>query len=528
MPAKLFSFCLYISVTLIFLLSAQLAQAETVSVPLQVEFPLLQQLLIKQLYREPSASIEILNDPYGCSEIILSEPELSEFKQQLKVNTRLKARLAVKVLDNCVALLNWDGYAQILSKPLIKLDNPQVIYLQVIDSQLINQNQETLTTGPLWDQDRNHIHPLFDNFRMDLRPAINNIKTILPTFLPQHNHAQINSLLDSIQLDDLQINQSGINGQLRFDITKITAEPTPEPALNAQEQQLWQEKWHSMDALLTFTIKHYAEATELQELRQTLLDILLDSRYQLQEALQQDQTNAPVRYWFFKSWMQLMPVMQKISTANPEQAPLALMTMITATDALQALDQLGPAFGLDISIDGLRRLARLLNKNTPGDPLKYDDSIDPELRQLFQFDPDSDSNESNNIQFNLWLIQTARAANARSLDNWIPGTNELDVYLSQVRALLNTSARASNAKSSMTAAQRDIFQKLVLTTAWQESCWRQYVVENKKFVPLHSSTGDTGIMQINENVWRGFVDRNKLPGAYPIMLKPAVISYSNI
>jgi hypothetical protein len=71
----------------------------------------------------------------------------------------------------------------ILSKPLIKLDNPQVI-----DSQLINQNQETLTTGPLWDQDRNHIHPLFDNFRMDLRPAINNIKTILPTFLPQHNH----------------------------------------------------------------------------------------------------------------------------------------------------------------------------------------------------------------------------------------------------------------------------------------------------------------------------------------------------
>jgi hypothetical protein len=57
-------FCLYISVTLIFLLSAQLAQAETVSVPLQVEFPLLQQLFIKQLYREPSASIEILNDPF--------------------------------------------------------------------------------------------------------------------------------------------------------------------------------------------------------------------------------------------------------------------------------------------------------------------------------------------------------------------------------------------------------------------------------------------------------------------------------
>ncbi|HIG65720.1 MAG TPA: hypothetical protein EYQ43_09270 [Methyloprofundus sp.] len=510
MAAKFISSLPYRIAALFLLFSTQLAQAETVSVPLKVEFPYLQQVLIKQLYREPLTTVEILNDPYGCSEIILSEPELSEFKQQLKINTRLKARLAVKVLDNCIPLLNWDGYAQILSKPLIKPDNPQVIYLQVIDSQLINQNQETLATGPLWDQARKYIHPLFDDFHMDLRPAINNIQTILPTFLPQHNHAQINSLLDSIQLDGIQVNSSGINGQLHFDIAKITAEPKPEPALNAQEQQLWQEKWHSMDAVLTYTIKHYAEATELQELRQILFDILLSSRYQLQQALQQDQANDPVRHWFINSWAQLLPVMQKISTANPEQAPLALMTMITATDALQALDQLGPAFGLDISIDGLRRLARLLNKNTPGDPLKYDDTIDPELRQLFRFDPDSDSNESNNILFNLWPIQTANAVSKRTLDNWIPETNELDAYLSQVRALLITSAIKSSAKSSMTAAQRDIFQKLVLTTAWQESCWRQYVVENKKFVPLHSSTGDTGIMQINENVWRGFVNRNKL------------------
>ncbi|HIL77850.1 MAG TPA: hypothetical protein EYG48_02875, partial [Methylococcales bacterium] len=126
MAAKFISSLPYRIAALFLLFSTQLAQAETVSVPLKVEFPYLQQVLIKQLYREPLTTVEILNDPYGCSEIILSEPELSEFKQQLKINTRLKARLAVKVLDNCIPLLNWDGYAQILSKPLIKPDNPQV------------------------------------------------------------------------------------------------------------------------------------------------------------------------------------------------------------------------------------------------------------------------------------------------------------------------------------------------------------------------------------------------------------------
>lgn len=510
MPVKTFPVCLYPTVVITFLLSAQLAQAENVSVPLKIEFPLLQQLLINQLYREPSATIEILNDPYGCSEITLSEPEIGEFLQQLKINTRLKARLAVKMLDNCVPLLNWDGYAQIISKPVIKPDNPQQIYLEIIDSHLINQDHETITTGSLWDQARKHIHPLFDQFSMDLRPAISDIKTILPAFLPRHTNAQINSLLDSIQLNDIQITKTGINGQLQFYVTTITAEQKPEPVLNELEQQQWREKWQSMDALLTYTIKHYAKETELQELRQKLLEILLDSRYQLQEALHQNQASDPVRRWFIDSWAQLMPVLQEISRANPEQAPLAFMTMITATDALEALDQLGPAFGLDISIDGLRRLARLLNKNETGDPLKYDETIDPELKQIFQFDPDTPTYENSYINFNLWPIQTVSAANSHLLDNWIPETDELGAYLSQVRTLLINSARESSAKSSMTAAQRDIFQKLVLTTAWQESCWRQYIVTNKKIVPLRSSTGDTGIMQINENVWRGFVDRNKL------------------
>ena len=55
-----------------------------------------------------------------------------------------------------------------------------------------------------------------------------------------------------------------------------------------------------------------------------------------------------------------------------------------------------------------------------------------------------------------------------------------------------------------------IFRKLMLTAAWQESCWRQYVVQKNKIVPLVSEFGDIGLLQINETVWRGFYSRNKL------------------
>jgi hypothetical protein len=56
-----------------------------------------------------------------------------------------------------------------------------------------------------------------------------------------------------------------------------------------------------------------------------------------------------------------------------------------------------------------------------------------------------------------------------------------------------------------------LFRNLVLTTAWQESCWRHYVVsDDRKLVPLRSGSGDVGLMQINERVWRGFYDQQRL------------------
>ena len=48
------------------------------------------------------------------------------------------------------------------------------------------------------------------------------------------------------------------------------------------------------------------------------------------------------------------------------------------------------------------------------------------------------------------------------------------------------------------------------TTALIESCWRQYVVRGGKVSYLRSQSGSVGIMQINQVVWRGFYDVQRL------------------
>jgi soluble lytic murein transglycosylase-like protein len=52
----------------------------------------------------------------------------------------------------------------------------------------------------------------------------------------------------------------------------------------------------------------------------------------------------------------------------------------------------------------------------------------------------------------------------------------------------------------------------MLATAWQESCWRQFVKKGEKLAPLSSVTGDLGLMQVNRHVWRGLYDVKGLSG----------------
>ena len=208
-----------------------------------------------------------------------------------------------------------------------------------------------------------------------------------------------------------------------------------------------------------------------------------------------------------------MPVMRDICMDLPEQNLLAFLSFVTAADALKALDRLGPSINLDISVDGLRRLARLLNNDPAIDPLKYINDIDPALQKIFGIGLSNDTSRSmdNSGKIEFTLVRSAFAATSRDrLNRWVPTTAELASYLPEVRALLLEQADARIDGADLASPYVPLFRKLMLATAWQESCWRHYTVRNRKIVPLISASGDVGMLQINERVWRGFYSPAKL------------------
>ncbi len=492
--------------------------AVTVTVPVQLDYALVRQVMVTQLFRDPSQTLELLNDPASCNRVVLSEPQIAPKGETLELLAKVRAQLGIGTASNCRVLLDWQGGLGLLGKPVIQ-PGATAIGLEPSRIWLTGANADTVSSGPLWDMASGSLKTLVGRFSLDLDPYVTSLESLLPEVLPRHSALQLQAVIDSLRLNTIEVKREGMEVAIDFEVAE--APPSlPESTLSAAELAQLDTLWQTMDALMVFAVKRYAAATDLAELRAALLDVLLDSRYRLRDVLSGENGEpaasdgaAPdrVREWFVASWQNLAPIIREIGTRQEGQEDLLWFTVLTAGDALAALDRLGPAFGLDISEDGLRRLARLVSKGQSDVLLRYSDEVDPELQRLFREQLQPVGSQPSAWRFDLSPFPRAVAAAPQDrLNQWAPGRDELPEYLPTVAQLLGASADKMLDKYPLDPEQRRLFHKMVLATAWQESCWRQYVVKSKKLEPLRSGSGDVGLMQINERVWRGIYNLQKL------------------
>jgi len=94
---------------------------------------------------------------------------------------------------------------------------------------------------------------------------------------------------------------------------------------------------------------------------------------------------------------------------------------------------------------------------------------------------------------------------------WLVGKDqEVTAYLKRVEELLTRSASTIAAREKLSRADAELFAKLLPATAWQESCWRQFRTLDGAVTYMRSSQGSVGMLQVNERIWRGFYEVEKL------------------
>src|SRR5690606_17279918 len=194
--------------------------------------------------------------------------------------------------------------------------------------------------------------------------------------------------------------------------------------------------------------------------------------------------------------------------------------------------------------------AAVLVGSDGGEPLRFEPTVDPELRAIFGFGPPIQPAARSPLLPDAaprplaphptsepetlakprletlgqrvldWLVPSARASAAtrdrrtfaERLNAWIPDRQaEVRQYVPMVHSLLRVTAdEAASGAPRIGAENLRVFEDLVIATAWQESCWRQFVRQQGEVQPLVGPAGSVGLMQINARVWRGIYDQQGL------------------
>lgn len=491
-----------------------------VTVPLSINHPMLAREFGALLGVDRSGWVRLRHD--DCNWVTVADLTFSATDQNtLQLRFDATAQAASAAFGGCLGPGEWVGQVGVELIPRV-LESGLAIGFDIGAVEVLRPDGRAGLLGRIGRVVLELlVLPRVDQFRVDVEPALLALEQLADGLLPSTA-----ALPQRPVLQELVVDSTALIGVLAIALPPAAdLVVVPEPGLDAAEVAAWSALEDEFDGFLTTVILAISAELDDPALRQDLLVVLLDARHAIAEALV-DAPHAvatdepdPVRELFISTWDALRPLLVQMSDLPGLSIDdLRLVAFIAGGDAIQAIDALGPGYGIEISRDGLRRLARLLlDDQAPASFTPLPLGVDPRLRQLFPFH----GRDRQAPAVSWWMpLSPVRAAAAEptldavidALQGRVARVAELDEYLQLVSVLLAAEAadRLGSAESRFPAEHADMLDPLVRATAWKESCWRQFTGAPDAPRVLTSSAGALGMMQINARVWRGIYDVDRL------------------
>jgi hypothetical protein len=512
-----------LAASLTFWLIPLTSAADEVRFPLTVDYDVLRIAVRKHL----GTGLELWRSPGGCGSFVLKDAAIEPTEDgRLKIAGPASGSAGVLLFGLCWANVSWTGYAEIVARPEIGPD--WQLRLRDLDAQLYDASRENRgIAARLFTVVKGWSEAELATFAFDLGPPVMEVSTLLSSFAGSAGATPLAAALRTIRPVGLSVEPDAVRVGAALNLPPAPVTPrAPEPALTPALLKRWEAKLDDWDGFLSFVVKDLAGENADPAVRDELLILLLETRRDVVAVLARgpEPGTDAVRRIFLSTWDRLRVIVRRTAILPKDDLARTFryVVFLAAGDALTAIDAAAPAAGLDFSADGLRRLAKSLDPGYAGDPLAQSDRSDLRLQQLFRFrDPDAPPRrprrKSPGTSWNWLAPRPVYAAEsdewrdlAAHLDRWVPAVAELPIYRATVDRLLTVAAERSLDPDALDERFDDLFHHLVKATAWQESCWRQFVRRGATVTFLESATGDVGLMQINARIWRGFFNGAKL------------------
>lgn len=507
------------------------AFTKEVSIPVNLDYHLLQSLVLQTSYSDPGQTAQVVNEANGCIALTLVNPDVSGGADTVHFKSDISLHVGTPIGTNCMMPYDWSGSMIVSQVPELNAQTWELTF-NPVDIKLFNDNGQVIDSfNIVWDRLLPVVQDYFSSFSIKLDQPVNDLKQFILPMFTEDARQQAVQLLDSIRPASIVMDESEIRITLLADASEIA--PVEKDAtfetLSDTEINTILELWETWDSLLVYLISFLAENPLTEDEKQQLIDLLLDTRYEFVTKINDPHAHEDfVRNQFVEGWEQISEIFRNHMLDDPTRSRLGYISFFTAGDALMILDELGPAFGIEISRNGLIRLAKILGGESV--ELHYTPDIDGALQQLFNAYPEGSesappqddqpgqngSSTFNDVfkSFEHFLFPEVHAASLPSfseIKRWQPPSSDPADYLSRVENVLAFAATSLAIRRELSEELTTFYQLLIPAVAWQESCFRQFVVKNQKLTYLLSyNQSSVGIMQVNERVWRGIYDMQRL------------------
>ncbi|NOT83750.1 MAG: hypothetical protein HOP02_02995 [Methylococcaceae bacterium] len=189
------------------------------TVPIFVKYGLMQQVMLQQMFKGPGHTAIYRIDRSGCNTVTFASPQLSGIEGLMQVRANVLVKLGVSTGEKkCSALKHWSGRARVKGKPIIIGADSQAVQFKVMDAEVFDVNGKQLNNALIQAALEGQLHPLLDQFKMDLKPNLQQLKSVLPFMLPSYSPTQIDQLIASVHLGNIQVQNNGLNISVQIQI----------------------------------------------------------------------------------------------------------------------------------------------------------------------------------------------------------------------------------------------------------------------------------------------------------------------
>lgn len=511
--------------------SVQAVSAQTVTLPLSLDEKLLTSLLAEAAFTGPGRSADVLGRKGDCVYVKLENPQYHIEKNLLKLEVALTINGGTEVGGKCLFPMAWRGYLVLWQKPVFPGDEFALSF-KVMDSQLLNSSRKPAAiAGFVWDLVKTDVYAYLEQMRVNLAPPVDHLRSFLGPLFKDEVQETMSDMLDSLHRGATYVTEDNLIVELVAEVEEVYQPAKEVTPLTHQERAEIIALWERWDSFLVYLLDMLAHGPLEADERQLLMDSLLESRYAFSAALEEPELEGDlVRLQFVEAWKNLSPLFRRQLAKEPAGNSLGFLAFFTAGDALTLFDTMGPTFGIELSQEGLLYLVQMLSGTSASLPYLLD--IDDTLRDLFDLTPHEKSQAPTEELREIDLPEETKeeplsslfdfmAAPACATNAKIPAFAEIlkwkvpaepyPEYVAKVREVLAQATTKIVDDDQIPASLQNIFAEMVPAFAWQESCFRQFVVKKKKFTYLLSYNGSSvGLMQINERIWRGLYERERL------------------